>query len=87
MAIQVDNPMGETVIDPYNSKARFNNYLEKKLLRFSAENREIVDFYIRDMLYGRNINGRKGKRGYNHLNTILSRMLSNSFAFFIILSC
>ena len=75
VAIQVDNPKGEAVIDPYNSKERFNKYLKKKLLRFQAENREIVNSYIRDMLYGRNINGRKGKRGYSHLNTTLSRML------------
>jgi len=74
MAIQVDNLKGETVIDPYNSKECFNKYLEKKVLRFSLENREIINSYIRDMLYGRNINGRKGKRGYSHLNTILSRM-------------
>lgn len=75
MAIQIDNPRGEVVIDPYNSKERFNNCLEEKLSCFSISNREIVSSYIKDMLYGRNITGRKGKRGFNHLNTLLSRLL------------
>jgi len=82
MAIQVDNPKGEKVVDPYNSKERFNKYLEKKLLSFSEENREVVRLYIKDMLYGRNVNGRKGKRGYSHLNSLLSRLLTISKCFF-----
>ena len=75
MAIQVDNPKGEEVIDPYNSKNRFNNSLEKQLLRFSKDNQDVIRSYIKDMLLGRNVSGRKGKRGYSHLNTLLSRLV------------
>ena len=75
MAMQINNPKGEHVIDPYRSIQIYHNGLNDKLARFSEHDRTLVGNYIADMEKGKNINGRKGKRGYMHLNTLLSRLV------------
>lgn len=74
MAIQIHNHKGEEVIDPYNSFRIYEKHKERKLEAFPLPIRGTIEQYINDMAKGKNTAGSKGKRGYNHLNTLLSRL-------------
>jgi len=76
MALNVDNPKGET-FDPYDSKARFIEGKDEQLNSIQIESRAVISQYINDMSKGNNVSSKianKKKRGYNHLNTLLSRL-------------
>lgn len=75
MAIQINNPKGEIVFDPYHSKKTFEKSHEKKINSFQKQDKDVITEYIKDMQIGRNVSGNKGKRGYIHLNTLLSRLI------------
>jgi len=81
MPIQIDNPNGEKVVDPYSSKVRFNKYFGTKIDALPVCDRDIMKIYIQDMQCGKNVSGVSRKRGYYRLNTLISRltMLSRHF--------
>lgn len=81
MALQINNQMGEVVIDPHNYKRRFDNNTVKQLELFSETDRLLVNRYLTDMRLGRNVSGQKGGRGYAHLNTLTSRLVRLSELF------
>lgn len=74
MALQVVNSKGELVIDPYRSKEKFNTNSLNQLSSFPEKEAKIIKQYVEDMRRGRNVNGHKGKRGYAHLRSLISRL-------------
>ncbi|MDO8480774.1 MAG: hypothetical protein Q7S65_03050, partial [Nanoarchaeota archaeon] len=65
-------------IDPSRSRHRYVSGKEKTLEAFPDKESGLIRTYIHDMEQGRNVHGRKGKRGYIHLNTLLSRLVTIS---------
>ncbi len=73
MALQINNPKGELVFDPYHHKERYQrggNSIEG----ITNEDREIILRILKDFELGRNVSGTKGERSYTRLNTIKSRL-------------
>jgi integrase len=73
MALQINNPKGEIVFDPYNQKERYQRS-ENNLDGISDEDRSIILRMLNDFELGRNVNGTKGERSYTRLNTLKSRL-------------
>jgi len=75
MPLDVDNPNGELVVDPYKAKERYLNW-DKRIPSLSRENEHIIVRYLEDMRQGINIGTRapKGKRGYRRLLTQKNRL-------------
>lgn len=76
MPLQINNPQGELVIDPYNHKERYHRARNAKtsLSGIQSTDREIIVRLLEDFELGRNVNGSKGQRSYTRLNTLRSRL-------------
>ncbi len=74
MALQIHNAKGETVFDPYKSMQRWERKKSEILETFPSSDKNLVLQYVLDMEGGLNTKGRKGSRGYLHLNTCVSRL-------------
>ena len=73
MALQINNPKGELVFDPYKQKERYQRS-ENILEGISDEDRKIILRMLNDFELGRNVNSTKGERSYTRLNTLKSRL-------------
>jgi integrase len=73
MALQINNPKGELVYDPYNQKKRYLSS-GQSLDGISDEDRDIILRMLNDFELGKNVNGTKGERSYTRLNTVKSRL-------------
>jgi len=73
MPLQINNPKGELVFDPYKHKERyqkFGNFIDGIV----NKDKEIILRILKDFELGRNVNGTKGERSYTRLNTLKSRL-------------
>jgi hypothetical protein len=67
------NSTKELMVDPHHHKEKYLRW-NRRFANVSKENEELLLKFMRDMEIGRNVTGKKGKRGYGRLNTLKSRM-------------
>ncbi len=67
------NSTKELMVDPHHHKEKYLRW-NRRFVNISKENEELLLKFMRDMEIGRNVTGKKGKRGYGRLNTLKSRM-------------
>jgi len=73
MPLQINNPKGELVFDPYNQKQRYEKF-GNSIEGITDKDREIILRMLKDFELGRNVSGSKGERSYTRLNTLKSRL-------------
>jgi len=67
MALNLNNKKGETVIDPYSHKERFER-IGLTIKGVSERNRTLIQQYLKDMQNGVNVGGSRGYRSFARLN-------------------
>ena len=77
MALQINNPKGELVFDPYKHKERYQRH-GNSIEGIANKDREIILRLLKDFELGRNVSGTKGERSYTRLNTLKSRLKKTS---------
>lgn len=78
MALKIDNSKGELVIDPYDSKGKWEKWKKTRILEgISAQNAKLLLKYLFDMEQGINISNKnkKGSRSYRRLVDLKNKVL------------